>query len=64
MNPAYIELLDANKELHKELSNEIAESNLRDKRLKALTREIDACYITISRQNATILAHENGTWLI
>ena len=58
MDPAYIEILNTNKELRKELSDELAESNLRDRRLKALTKEIDACYITISQQDSTIIAHE------
>ena len=58
MDPAYIEILDTNKELRKELEDEIAENKLKDKKLKALTRELEDCYRTISHQDSTILAHE------
>jgi len=56
---AYIEILDTNKELRKELEDEIVENKLKDKKLKALTRELETCYNTISRQDSTILAHED-----
>ena len=59
MNPAYIEILDINKELRKELEDEIAENKLKDKKLKALSRELDSCYRAISHQDSTILAHED-----
>ena len=58
MEPAYIEILDTNKELRKDLADEIAENNLKDKKLKALTRELEDCYRTISHQDSTIIAHE------
>ena len=58
-DPAYIEILDTNKELRKELEDEIAENKLKDKKLKSLSRELDRCYKTISRQDSTILAHED-----
>src|SRR5688572_24616076 len=59
MDPAYIEILDTNKELRKELEDEIAENKLKDKKLKALTRELENCYRTLSHQDSTILAHED-----
>ena len=45
---AYIEILNTNKELHKELEDEIAENKLKDKKLKSLSRKLDKCYKTIS----------------
>src|SRR5688572_16101909 len=56
---AYIELLDTNTELRKELEDEIAENKLKDKKLKALSRELENCYRTLSQQDSTILAHED-----
>jgi hypothetical protein len=44
-----IKILDTNKELRKELEDEIAENKLKDKKLKALTWKLDRCYKTISR---------------
>src|SRR5277367_3115194 len=58
LNPAYIEILDTNKELRKELANEIVTNNISNKKLNALSRELDTCYKTISRQDSTIIAHE------
>src|SRR5271163_3287790 len=58
MDPAYIEILDTNKELRKELANEIATNNISNKKLNALSRELDTCYRIISRQDSTIIAHE------
>ena len=59
MEPVYIEILDTNKELRKKLADEIAENKLKDKKLKALSRELEICYKTISRQDSTILAHKD-----
>jgi len=59
LDPAYIEILDINKELRKELEDEIAKNKLKDKKLKALSRELDSCYRAISHQDTTILAHED-----
>src|SRR5271163_4975430 len=58
MDPAYIEILDTNKELCKELADEIATNDISNKKLNALTRELDACYKTISQQDSVIIAHE------
>jgi hypothetical protein len=46
---AYIELLDTNTELHKELENEIAENKLKNKKLKAFSRKLKNCYKTLSQ---------------
>ena len=59
MDLAYIEILDTNKVLRKELEDEITENKLKDKKLKALSRELETCYRTISHQDSTILAHED-----
>src|SRR5215216_90463 len=56
---AYIEILDTNKELRKELGEEITENKLKDKKLKALSRELETCYRAISHQDSTIIAHED-----
>src|SRR5215216_4400674 len=56
---AYIEILDTNKELRKELEDEITENKLKDRKLKALTRELESYYMTLSKQDSTILAHED-----
>ena len=45
--------------MRKELGEEITENKLKDKKLKALSRELEICYNTISQQDSTILAHED-----
>ena len=59
MDLAYIEILDTNKELHKELASEIVTNNISNKKLNSLSRELDAYYKIISCQDSTIIAHEN-----
>src|SRR3954469_12352197 len=59
MDLAYIEILDTNKELRKELEDEITESKLKNKKLKSLSRKLENCYKTISHQDSTILVHED-----
>ena len=59
LEPAYIELLDTNKELRKELADEIANNNITNKKLNALTRKLDTCYKTLTQHDSTILAHED-----
>ena len=49
MDLAYIEILDINKELRKELANEIVSNDISNKKLKTLNKELDACYKTISQ---------------
>src|ERR1044071_460590 len=58
-DPVYIKILDTNKELRKELEDEIAENKLKDKKLKSLSQELDRCYKTISQQDSIILNHED-----
>ena len=58
MDLAYIEILNTNKELHKELVNKIVSNDISNKKLKTLNKELDAYYKTISQQDSTILAHE------
>ena len=59
MDLAYIEILDTNKELRKELASEIVTNDISNKKLNSLNRELDACYKIISQQDSTIIAHEN-----
>jgi chromosome segregation ATPase len=59
MDSAYIEILDTNKELRKELASEIVTNDISNKKLNSLSRELDACYKIISHQDSTIIAHEN-----
>src|SRR4051812_2802479 len=56
---AYNELLDTNKELRRELEDEISESKLKNKKLNSLSRELKNCYKTLSHQDSTIIAHED-----
>ncbi|CAB4388426.1 unnamed protein product [Rhizophagus irregularis] len=55
----YIEILDINKELRKELEDEIAENKLKDKKLKSLSKKLENWYRALSHQDSTILAHED-----
>ncbi len=59
MDLAYIEILDTNKELRKELEDEIGENKLKDKKLISLSRELENCYRALSHQDSTILTHED-----
>ena len=59
MDPAYIEILDTNKELRKELAEEIANNNITNKKLNALARKLDTCYKTLTQHDSIILAHED-----
>jgi hypothetical protein len=59
MDLAYIEILDTNKELRKELANKIVSNDISNKKLKTLNKKLDACYKTISQQDSTILIHED-----
>src|SRR5215208_4310105 len=56
---AYIEILDTNKELRKELADEIVSNDISNKKFKTLNKELDVCYKTIFQQDFTILAHED-----
>ena len=58
MDPAYIEILDTNTELRKDLAEEIANNKASEKRICSLIKEVETCYRTISQQDSTILEHE------
>jgi uncharacterized protein YoxC len=58
MDPGYIEILDTNKELRKELANEIADNDSREKKIASLYKELESCYNTISHHDSLIIAHE------
>src|ERR1051325_11274864 len=58
MDPAYIEILDTNTELRKDLAEEIANNKASEKRICTLIKKVEACYRTISQQDSTILEHE------
>ena len=46
LEPAYIEILDTNKELRKELANKIANNDSREKKIASLNKELESCYNT------------------
>src|SRR5271170_739622 len=58
MDPAYLEILDTNKELRKELEEEISINKDSEKKIRSLIKEVEACYRTLSQQDSTIIAHE------
>ena len=58
MDPGYIEILDTNTELRKDLAEEIANNKASEKRICSLIKEVEACYKTISQQDSTILEHK------
>src|SRR5271170_146853 len=55
---AYIEILDTNKELRKELEEEISINKGSEKKIRSLIKEVEVCYRTLSQQDSTIIAHE------
>src|SRR5271155_1997301 len=59
MDPAYIEILDTNKELRKELEEEISINKVSEKKIRSLIKEVEACHRTLSQQDCTIIAHED-----
>ena len=54
MDLAYIEILDTNTELRKDLAKEIANNKASEKKICALIKEVEKCYRTISQQDSTI----------
>ena len=58
MDPGYIEILDTNTELRKDLAEEIANNKASEKRICSLIKEVEACYRTIFQQDSTILENE------
>ena len=51
MNSAYIEILNINKELCKELAEEIANNKISNKKLIALNRELNSYYRALSHED-------------
>jgi len=58
MESAYIEILNTNKELRKELEEEISINKGSEKKIRSLIKEVEACHRTLSQQDFTIIAHE------
>src|SRR5277367_1149563 len=59
MDLAYLEILDTNKELRKELNEEISINKDSEKKIRLLIKEVEACHRTLSQQDSTIIAHED-----
>src|SRR3954468_6604735 len=57
-DPAYLQLLDTNQELHSELRDEISINKSNEKKLCSLVKKLEQCYRTISFQDSTIITHE------
>jgi chromosome segregation ATPase len=53
-----VSLVDANKELRAECSQQEDEIKIYNKKLNTLNRALDTCYKTISHQDSAIIAHE------
>ena len=58
MDLAYLEILDTNKELCKELGEEISINKDSEKKIRSLIREVEVCHRSLSHQDSTIIAHE------
>src|SRR5277367_6954663 len=56
---AYLEILDINKELRKELGEEISINKDNEKKIRSLIKEVEACHRSLSHQDSTIIAHED-----
>src|SRR5271170_5414445 len=59
MDSAYLEILDTNKELRKELEEEISINKVSEKKIHLLIKEVEACHRILSQQDSTIIAHED-----
>ena len=59
MDPAYIEILDTNKEQRKELDEEISINKDSEKKSRLLIKEVEACYRLLLHQDSTIIAHKD-----
>src|SRR4030095_15539958 len=57
-DPAYLQLLDTNRELRKDLRNEEDINHENEQKILDLIKEVENCYRTISFQDDTIIAHE------
>ncbi|CAB4418762.1 unnamed protein product [Rhizophagus irregularis] len=60
-DPAYDEILDTNRELRNELAIEVANNKAQEEKIRALSRELERCYRTISLQDKTITTYEDET---
>src|SRR5271154_3299528 len=56
---AYLEIIDTNKELRKELGEEISINKDSEKKIRLLIKEVEACYRSLSHQDSTIIVHED-----
>ena len=59
MELSYIEILDTNKELRKELKEEISINKVSEKKIRSLIKEVETCYRSLTHQDSTIIAHED-----
>ena len=59
MDPAYLEILDTNKELCKELGEEISINKDSEKKICLLIKDVKACHRSLTHQDSTIIAHED-----
>ena len=57
-DPAYLQLLDTNRELRKELGKEVDINRENEKKIRSLIKDLEYCKKTISFQDNTIIAHE------
>ena len=55
----YIEILDTNKELRKELDEEISINKNSEKKICSLIKKVKTCYRSLIYQDSTIIAHED-----
>ena len=57
-DPAYLQLLDTNRELRKDLGKEEDTNRENEKKIRNLIKEVENCHRTITFQDDTIIAHE------
>src|SRR6266511_610168 len=57
-DPAYLQLLDTNRELRKELGKEVDINQTNEKKIRVLIKELEQCSRTISFQDTTIITYE------
>ena len=59
MNPAYIEILETNQELRKELDEEISINKDSEKKIRLLIKDVEVCHRSLTYQDSTIIAHKD-----
>src|SRR5215204_6583010 len=57
-DPAYLQLLDTNRELGKELGKEVDINQTNEKKIHILIKELEQCSRIISFQDTTIITYE------